>query len=92
MLGASLADEKNERGFTASAETSERAATKPRKSYRSDAIPVSCANCKQVFQPNRSSRRFCSPSCRKRAWDKKAVIKAVRAQFNAFMDGLEAGL
>jgi hypothetical protein len=53
---------------------------------------VVCTVCGRSFNLGRSTQKFCSPSCRKRAWDKKAVIKALRTQFNSFMDDLEAGL
>jgi len=34
-----------------------------------------CLNCGLRFNPKRKLQMYCSPSCRKRAWDKKQVIK-----------------
>jgi protein-arginine kinase activator protein McsA len=92
MLGASLQNNKKPPVAAVSAELGGAPGTTDGKTYRKDDKKSVCANCKQIFTPKRSSRRFCSDSCRKRLWDKRAVIKALRAQFNAFMDDLEAGL
>lgn len=62
------------------------------ESYRSDGKLKACGNCGRHFTPIRSSGRFCSESCRKRAWDKKAMLKSLRAVFNEWIDKLEAGL
>jgi hypothetical protein len=53
-----------------------------------------CEFCRKEFvsNPSEPRQKFCSSSCRKRAWDKKLMYKKIRAAFNELVDKLEAGL
>jgi len=52
-----------------------------------------CMFCGREYEknPKQAHHDYCSPNCRKRAWDKKKMIENRRISFNEFIDKLMKG-
>jgi len=49
-----------------------------------------CPNCRKRFKqnPNQARHEFCSPNCRKRAWEKKRIIGLLISTLKEVMERL----
>jgi len=48
-----------------------------------------CANCGAAFRPVRTKQKYCSENCKRRAWDKRQIIRTLIEALTRLIDELQ---